>query len=435
MTPSSDTSQRFPIRRDLDGDFALADLTRLAAQAGAAPTSLHPGLDVTAYDNQVWRLDRPIDDGHLLGSAPPSQPLIGEPSRADEALLHAFEIGGLWRPPVTDNLHGLDAPRACVWLALASRWTLLAHTSGDLRLLNTACKLYGAVWARSHHATGDGRLSVPGPLAHTARLISDATRYITDRLRPATPAPATVGASMQQPAQTVTSAAQQPILVLAGAGSAGAAQFLTALPRPSPITAVCWYDAPDVAVPSDSAYGNAWYPPEPAGSTPAPPRPSGLREHTARDWNEVAEVLQAYRAGLVVLIGMPIVPTPVLHHARLGVINAHNGALPHYRGMDAVGWAVLNNDPIVCTAHLAAPAVDQGDILATTTIAYTPASTLRQRVKTAQLDLLSALTMQTAATGRLPLGTPQAAGRQFYRLHPHLKRVLDACTDHLNERV
>jgi methionyl-tRNA formyltransferase len=124
----------------------------------------------------------------------------------------------------------------------------------------------------------------------------------------------------------------------------------------------------------------------------------------------------------------------VLSQARLGVINAHNGALPQYRGMDAVGWAVLNNDPIVCTVHRAAPAVDQGDLLATRTVPYGPPASLRSRVKAAQLDLLQAVTLQAVATGQLPVGIPQGPGRQYYRLHPHLKRVLDTWNDNLTER-
>ena len=424
---------RFPVQQNLDADFTLADLARVRADPGPLPERLHRGLDVVAYEQQVWRLDRPSDDGRLLGWEGPAitTATIGEPSESDLALLHAFEACGLWRPPVSQNLDGLSAPRACVWLAVADRWILLSHTSGDLRLLNAACKLVGAVWTRWHTAAGDGWPSVAGPLAHTARLLSDATHYLTGRLNQQQPPPAATAATAplwQAPAAPPGEAPS--IVVLAGAGSAGARQFLIDLPHPSLVAEVCWYDAPGNAIPDGSAYASAWYPPEPAASVP-PGRPdvrrSGLRHHTARTWNDVAGIIRAQRTDLLVLIGVPIVPTPVLRQARLGVVNAHNGALPQYRGMDAIGWAVLNNDPIVCTVHLAAPAVDQGDIFATAPVPYGPPASLRSRVKATQLDLLLAVTLHAAATGRLPEGSPQGPGRQYYRLHPHLKRVLDTC--------
>jgi methionyl-tRNA formyltransferase len=130
----------------------------------------------------------------------------------------------------------------------------------------------------------------------------------------------------------------------------------------------------------------------------------------------------------VILAGMPVVPAPVLAAARLGVINAHNGALPAYRGMDAVGWALLNGDPVTCTAHIARPAVDAGEVIAALGVPPAPAATLRSRVKDAQVALLLDAAAFTARQGRLPEAAPQrpGAGRHYYRLHPHLKRLLDA---------
>jgi methionyl-tRNA formyltransferase len=128
----------------------------------------------------------------------------------------------------------------------------------------------------------------------------------------------------------------------------------------------------------------------------------------------------------VLLVGMPIVPARVLDAANLGTLNAHNGALPTYRGMDAVGWALLNNHPVVCSLHLARPAVDAGEVAAAHPVPVTPVRTLASRVKTSRLRLLLAGAAQVAATGALPDLRPQAAtGTQCYRLHPLLKRLRD----------
>jgi Formyl transferase len=198
---------------------------------------------------------------------------------------------------------------------------------------------------------------------------------------------------------------------------------------------VCWFGTATPPAPgARSGYADAWYPPEhPPAPTHRDPThdgralPPDLPQITAPTWDAVAAALQHHRADLVVLLGMPIVPTPILDLARLGFVNAHNGALPHYRGMDAVAWALINNDAVVCTLHLVRPAVDAGEILATAPVPVTPAGTLRARVKAAQLSLLLAVTGFVTATGQLPDQTsqPSLPGRQYYRLHPHLKRVLD----------
>ncbi|MGH3803360.1 MAG: formyltransferase family protein, partial [Pseudonocardiaceae bacterium] len=172
---------------------------------------------------------------------------------------------------------------------------------------------------------------------------------------------------------------------------------------------------------------SAWYPPAAADLAAAPRVPDDVPVTTARSWDEVRAAIRATDVDLVLLVGMPVVPARVLDAARLGVLNAHNGALPSHRGMDAVGWALLHNQPIVCSLHLARPAVDAGEVVAAHPVLVAPVRTLAARMKTTQLRLLLAGATHAAVTGALPDLTPQpATGTQFYRLHPHLKRLLDA---------
>jgi methionyl-tRNA formyltransferase len=218
------------------------------------------------------------------------------------------------------------------------------------------------------------------------------------------------------------------LVVLAGAGSQSARRLVAAVTSAGLPASVCWYSpaAPEQATPSN--YSRAWYPPAtPADPTTLASKPAGVPVTTAATWDEATTTIRAADADLVVLVGMPIVPEPTLDAARLGVLNAHNGQLPSCRGMDAVGWAVLHNQPVVCSLHLARPAVDAGEVVATHPVPVAPTGTLAARVKTAQLRLLLAGTVHTARTGDLPDATPQtSAGTQYYRLHPHLKRVLDS---------
>ena len=448
--PAAAWAARYPVQRELDGDFSLAEIVSAVGHphrpAAAQP---RPGLAEAAHRAQLWRLDRVGGAAArvLAAAARPAHPEDGHdhPSGDDLALLHAFEVSPLWRPPVAARLHELTPPLAQAWLALAGHWIGLSATTRDLRFFNAACKLLGAVWIRFHaapdHHTPDheGWTALAQPLAAVAHQANGATeRLATDlRHRLVLPAPPTATA---EPDDLLRPPAPAPsptpsVVVLATAGSAGARRFLAAASPTLPIAAVCWYGPDrDGGVLDSSGYSTAWYPREHAGHVSAAGQPPPSQPHPVQidtpAWDAVATALHHQRPDLVVLLGMPIVPAPILQKARLGVINAHNGALPHYRGMDAVGWALINNDPIVCSLHLARPAVDQGEVLATQPVPFEPAGTLRNRVKTAQLRLLLAATRFVATTGRLPSATPQRGGRQFYRLHPHLKRVLDAWTDH-----
>jgi folate-dependent phosphoribosylglycinamide formyltransferase PurN len=68
----------------------------------------------------------------------------------------------------------------------------------------------------------------------------------------------------------------------------------------------------------------------------------------------------------VVLLGQSgIVPKTLLELPAVGTLNAHPGALPEYRGLDAPLWAVLNNDfdRVGASLHVVDPGIDTGPVL------------------------------------------------------------------------
>ncbi|WP_018503827.1 formyltransferase family protein [Parafrankia discariae] len=458
-TPGGKAPIRYPVLHDLDADFTLSEIISAVGEPdvpGRPRVSL--GLAAAARWARLWRLRQADAEAcaTVLAAA-----AAAEPARVDEydvgddvAVLHAFEVAPLWRPPVATAVGALTPSVAEAWLALARHWIGLSTATGDLRFFNASCKLLGAVWTQTrprHRAPGhpdpDSWSALTQPLAATAQLASvmtdDLTVHLASRLIVAAPSPALAEPDLVGAPAPGRCAAPPTIAVLAAAGSSTARRFLAAATAVGlPITVACWYgeDTSQSADLTHSGYATAWYPstetPTMTGPTPAAKPsdpPSDAAAHLVTpSWDAVAAALRRHHPDLVVLLGMPILPTFILDLARLGVINAHNGALPHYRGMDAVGWTVINNDPVVCTLHLARPAVDQGEVLATIPLPLAPTRTLHARVKDAQLRLLLAASQFVAATGQLPACTPQHPGRQFYRLHPHLKRVLDAWANSLH---
>jgi folate-dependent phosphoribosylglycinamide formyltransferase PurN len=416
---------------DTDGDFALDDLLTLPDVGPARRINA-----AQAIRTAPWRLDT-ANSAELDTTSQTSA--VAEPNTLtedDADLLHRMETSGLFRPPVHEQVAALTPRLGATWLALAARWIDLSRSCGDLRFLNAACKLTGAVWL--HHLRFDSDIragdswqesSLTGQLAALGRMLEKTTEQLQRHLaaRVLLAETATAGDDALHTARLATTAKAR-IVVLARSGSHSAGRLVTAATTAGlPIETVCWY-SPSNAQPSVSSnYSSAWYPSAPPNLAAQPDVPENVPVTTAESWSEVTATILAADADLVLLVGMPVVPTRVLEAARLGILNAHNGALPSHRGMDAVGWALLHNQPIVCSLHLARAVVDAGEVVAAHPVPIAPVDTLAARVKITQLRLLLAGAAHVAATGALPDLTPQpAAGTQFYRLHPHLKRLLDA---------
>ncbi len=85
-----------------------------------------------------------------------------------------------------------------------------------------------------------------------------------------------------------------------------------------------------------------------------------------------AAMIAPLRPDLIVTGGFNwIVPAAVLALPPLGAINVHDALLPKYRGMNATGWALRNNDPYGFTVHYMTPRLDDGPILAQRAVPYT----------------------------------------------------------------
>ena len=334
------------------------------------------------------------------------------------ALLHAVETSALVRPPIPARAAGLDAELAELYLMLARHWIATTTASGDPRYLNAALKLTAV-----SVLTGRAEPRLAEAALHDA-LDAVAALSIPPGAPPAPKQPAPHPAALDHRAR---------IAVLAGEGSKGLALFRTAADDADvPLAGILLHRGEPDATAADSCYAQAWYPPPRTRTAaargaphpvPARTRPTAVIAH--RDWYAAAEQLRRWNTDLIVLLGMDVVPEAVLHAARLGAINAHNGALPAYRGMDAVAWALLAGASPTCTIHLAVADVDAGDILAERPV---PADSpdLRQAMKNTQIELLITVCAHLAATGTLPAARAQTGTpRRHYRMHPALRRVLD----------
>jgi folate-dependent phosphoribosylglycinamide formyltransferase PurN len=142
------------------------------------------------------------------------------------------------------------------------------------------------------------------------------------------------------------------------------------------------------------------------------------------------EAVAALSPDLLVHAGAGIIRLPLLRLSRLGMVNAHMGLLPFYRGMNVTEWAAFNGDPIGCTVHLIDQGIDTGDIVVVHPVdacGATDIASLRASVDAAQVELLGEVVGYVAAMGELPPCRSQRAeeGRQFFAMHGELAKQLE----------
>lgn len=86
-----------------------------------------------------------------------------------------------------------------------------------------------------------------------------------------------------------------------------------------------------------------------------------VKSHASDDCKELLKMINA---DVLINGGTPnILRKDILDIPRLGVLNAHPGRIPDYRGCTCVEWAIYNNDPIETTCHFMGSEIDRGPIL------------------------------------------------------------------------
>lgn len=156
-----------------------------------------------------------------------------------------------------------------------------------------------------------------------------------------------------------------------------------------------------------------------------------------------ADAIAAIRAlgpDLGIHAGAGLLRRPLIDAFRLGVLNAHMGLLPAYRGMNVAEWAALEGAPVGCAVHLIDSGIDTGPILAMQQVDIAGCGSiaaLRDAVDRAQLMLLGDI-VGSIAGGRMPepLAAAEPPGPQYFQMHQDLvlileRRLLGARASHL----
>ncbi|HEY0427329.1 MAG TPA: formyl transferase [Pyrinomonadaceae bacterium] len=144
---------------------------------------------------------------------------------------------------------------------------------------------------------------------------------------------------------------------------------------------------------------------------------------------ECAAILKNLEPEIIVLRGCGIIKKQILEIPRIGVINPHYALLPAYRGMDVTEWSALHGAPVAVSVHTVNEGVDTGIVLKSEEILISSedtTGTLRDKCAALAVELIAEALSEIAVKRVLPEEFGKAGGRQYFQMHPRLKKLADA---------
>ena len=155
-----------------------------------------------------------------------------------------------------------------------------------------------------------------------------------------------------------------------------------------------------------------------------------LQEVDSVNSSETAQVVRDCAIDILVHAGVGLMRSSIIQAARLGILNAHMGLLPAYRGVNVAEWSIWNGDPAGCSVHFIDEGIDTGDILLTRVVNHSKVKSvaeLRTVVDQAQIKLLGEVLQYILSTGCLPKPREQSnsEGLQYFTMHPSLVELLN----------
>ena len=155
-----------------------------------------------------------------------------------------------------------------------------------------------------------------------------------------------------------------------------------------------------------------------------------LTIRTVDDFNSIKSqrLLQQLAPDLIILApAAQIIKGNILRIPRIGTLNAHQGLLPKYRGMDVLEYSILNGDELGITVHFVDKGVDTGDIILRRYLKVSQETTLEnlweQAIKLSVKALADAIEMIESGTCQSEPQDPMD-GKQFFPMHPTLRDIV-----------
>lgn len=142
---------------------------------------------------------------------------------------------------------------------------------------------------------------------------------------------------------------------------------------------------------------------------------------------ELADLIRSRGIRYLVNGGAGIFREPLTSMEDLVIVNAHAGALPGFRNMNTVEWALYTGSPVVGTVHRIDSGIDTGGILLERPLDLSAARSVAQAREIAfdQVARLIAPAVVGHARGEIQERPQPRQGTRWYVMHPYLRDRLD----------
>ncbi|MFC1846846.1 formyl transferase [Chloroflexota bacterium] len=150
--------------------------------------------------------------------------------------------------------------------------------------------------------------------------------------------------------------------------------------------------------------------------------------YSITDFNgsQCENLLKRLKPDLILLGYSPILKDNIIKIPAKGILNAHPGLLPKYRGTNIEGWAILNGDPLGVTVHFVDRGIDTGPILSQRVVELKAGDTYKKIEKRMNLvsGELMAETVLKIINGEELIAVPQqlTEGKLYHRMPADLRR-------------
>jgi folate-dependent phosphoribosylglycinamide formyltransferase PurN len=141
------------------------------------------------------------------------------------------------------------------------------------------------------------------------------------------------------------------------------------------------------------------------------------------------ERLRKLSPDLGVYTGGGILRRPLIETFKVGILNAHAGVLPHYRGMSVAEWALLTGGETGLTVHFIDPGIDTGGVLFVRKIPVlageSSLSQFRHRLGDATIEALVEGTEMVHRQNFEPIRQSAQEGKQYFVMHQRLVELAE----------
>jgi methionyl-tRNA formyltransferase len=138
--------------------------------------------------------------------------------------------------------------------------------------------------------------------------------------------------------------------------------------------------------------------------------------------SETIQKIKLLSPDLVILGQAGIIKEEILKIPKIGILNAHPGILPYYRGIDCFQWAIYNHefDKIGSTIHWVNEGIDTGNIVAKRRYYVSKndtSLTILDKIYDEAIVILTE-TVKDIFRGKIPLGEKQVIneGKQYFKM-------------------